>query len=210
MALQRYKTIAGRTEDEFIEKRSRFIGYIAPATTEEEALSFINQLKSKHWDATHNVYAYILREGQVKRYSDDGEPQGTAGIPVLDVLQKEGLSDVVVVVTRYFGGILLGGGGLVRAYSHGAKIAVDAAQVQYMTPCTRCRLEFDYSLYGKISYLLPQYGAVTANSDFGAAVRMELILENQQYQQFCKALQELTADTVVPQFLEELYYDMGE
>ena len=108
MALQSYKTVAGRAEDEFTEKRSRFIGYITPAATEEEALSFISQIKSKHWDATHNVYAYILREGQIKRYSDDGEPQGTAGIPVLDVLQKEGLCDVAVVVTRYFGGILLG------------------------------------------------------------------------------------------------------
>lgn len=210
MALQGYKTVAGRAEDEFTEKRSRFIGYITPAATEEEALSFISQIKSKHWDATHNVYAYILREGQIKRYSDDGEPQGTAGIPVLDVLQKEGLCDVAVVVTRYFGGILLGGGGLVRAYSHGAKIAVEAAQVQYMTPCTRCRLEFDYSLYGKISYLLPQYGAVTQSSDFGAAVRLELILDNQQYHPFCKALQELTSDMVVPQVLEDLYYDMGE
>lgn len=210
MALQRYKTIAAPAEDEFIEKRSRFIGYIAPVTTEEQALSFINELKSKHWDATHNVYAYTLREGQIKRYSDDGEPQGTAGIPVLDVLQKEGLCDVAVVVTRYFGGILLGGGGLVRAYSHGAKIAVDAAQVQYMTPCIRCRLEFEYGMYGKISYILPKYGAVTVDSDFGAAVRMELILENEQYQRFCKDLRELTADTVVPQELEELYYDMGE
>ena len=187
MALQSYKTVAGRAEDEFTEKRSRFIGYITPAATEEEALSFVSQIKSKHWDATHNVYAYILREGQIKRYSDDGEPQGTAGIPVLDVLQKEGLCD-----------------------SHGAKIAVEAAQVQYMTPCTRCRLEFDYSLYGKISYLLPQYGAVTQSSDFGAAVRLELILDNQQYHPFCKALQELTSDMVVPQVLEDLYYDMGE
>ncbi len=210
MALQPYKTIAAPAQDEFVEKRSRFIGYITPVTTEEQALEFINGLKSKHWDATHNVYAYILRDGQIRRYSDDGEPQGTAGIPVLDVLQKEGLTDVAVVVTRYFGGIMLGGGGLVRAYSHGAKVAVDAAQVQYMTPCIRCQMEFDYSLYGKISYILPKYKAVTASSDFGAVVRLELIFSEEQYPRFCKELCELSSDTVVPQVMEELYYDMGE
>ena len=112
-----YKTIRNAAEDEFVEKRSRFIGHALPVTTEEEALAFIAEMKSKYWDASHNVYAYILREGGIQRFSDDGEPQGTAGIPTLDVLRKEGLTDLVVVVTRYFGGILLGGGGLVRAYS---------------------------------------------------------------------------------------------
>lgn len=105
--MESYRTVKQETSAEFIEKRSKFIGYIKPVQTEEEAIAFIQSIKSKHWDATHNVYAYSLREGQTRRYSDDGEPQGTAGIPTLDVLQKADITDAVVVVTRYFGGILL-------------------------------------------------------------------------------------------------------
>ena len=114
-----YITVKNSGEDEFVEKRSRFIGYCKPVKTQDEAVSFINEIRSKHWDATHNVYAYVLSDGQIMRYSDDGEPQGTAGVPVLDVIKKMGIVDVVVVVTRYFGGIMLGAGGLVRAYSKG-------------------------------------------------------------------------------------------
>jgi len=131
--MNEYRTIKYEADDSFVERRSRFIGYAKPVTTNEEAVAFINEIKAKHWDATHNVYAYVLRDGQIRRYSDDGEPQGTAGIPVLDVLLKENLTDLVVVVTRYFGGVLLGAGGLVRAYSHGAKIAVVAAKMINMT-----------------------------------------------------------------------------
>ena len=131
---QEYTTIYSPAEDEFVERKSRFIGHIAPVQTEEEAQAFIAQIRQQHRDATHNTYAYILRSG-IKRYSDDGEPQGTAGVPMLECVEKEGLVDVAVVVTRYFGGILLGAGGLVRAYSHGAKIAVDAAQRKLMTTC---------------------------------------------------------------------------
>ena len=111
-----YSTIKESASAEFVEKKSRFIGYIAPVKTAEDAAAFIAEIKRKHWDATHNVSAYLLKNGQ-KKYSDDGEPQGTAGMPMLDVLEKENLTDVCVVGTRYFGGILLGGGGLVRAYS---------------------------------------------------------------------------------------------
>lgn len=200
-----YKTIAAPGMDEFVEKRSRFIGRIAPVTTEEEAVAFINGVKSDCWDANHNVYAYILREGQIKRYSDDGEPQGTGGVPVLEVLQKEGLTDVVAVVTRYFGGILLGGGGLVRAYSHGAKIAVDAAPVRYMEPCSVLRLEMEYGIYGKVSYILPQYSAVTLDSDFGVAVTMTLLMKNSLLDRFRKELTELTSDTVHPYVVEERF-----
>lgn len=106
-----YQTAAREAEDAFVERRSRFIGAICPVQTEEDALAFVAKRKKAHWDATHHVYAYVLRQGGIRRYSDDGEPQGTAGMPVLDVLLKEALSDCVVVVTRYFGGILLGGGG---------------------------------------------------------------------------------------------------
>ena len=161
-----YRTILNESSDEFIERKSRFIGYIKPITTQEEAVSFINEIKSKHWDATHNVYAYVLREGQVRRYSDDGEPQGTAGIPVLDVLLKENVTDCVVVATRYFGGTLLGAGGLVRAYSHTAKIAVDAGQVITMKLCKVLKVTCDYNFYGRLNSFIPEMGGVIDDTEF--------------------------------------------
>ena len=170
MATDRYLTIAREATDEFVEKRSRFMGAIKPVTTEEEALAFIREKQKKYWDATHNVYAYVLNGGNLCRFSDDGEPQGTAGIPVLDVLRKEGLTDCVVVVTRYFGGILLGGGGLVRAYSHGAKIAVDAGGVVEMRLCLQGQVVCDYSQYGWVPAFLMGEGATVTDTQFGEAV----------------------------------------
>lgn len=161
-----YRTILNEASDEFIERKSRFIGYIKPIKTQEEAVSFINEIKSKHWDATHNVYAYVLREGQIRRYSDDGEPQGTAGIPVLDVLLKENVTDCVVVATRYFGGTLLGAGGLVRAYSHTAKIAVDAGQVITMKLCKVLKVTCDYNFYGRLNSFIPEMGGVIDDTEF--------------------------------------------
>ncbi|MBR4048876.1 MAG: YigZ family protein [Clostridia bacterium] len=186
--MQEYLTVAKETEDEFTVKHSRFIGYIKPVTTQEEAVEFINSKKSKHWDATHNVYAYILRDGQIRRYSDDGEPQGTAGIPVLDVLQKEGLTDCVVVVTRYFGGILLGGGGLVRAYSHAAKLAVDASGVIKMSMCVRAECECDYGYYGRLVSLIPECGGTIENSDFTENVKVTFTMPQNLYGSFCAKL----------------------
>lgn len=165
-----YRTVKKEASDEFVEKKSRFIGYIKPVTNQEDAVAFINEIKSKHWDATHNVYAYVLREGQIRRYSDDGEPQGTAGIPVLDVLLKENLTDCVVVATRYFGGILLGGGGLVRAYSHTSKIAVDAGEIVTMKLCKNLTVKCDYNFYGKLSALVADSGGIIDKSDFADIV----------------------------------------
>ena len=139
------------SSDEFIEQRSKFIGYVKPVQNEQQALDFINEKRQKHWDATHNVYAYVLRDGNIQRYSDDGEPHGTAGVPTLDVIVKSGVTDVVVVVTRYFGGILLGAGGLVRAYTKGAKIALEAGNIITMESCHIAVLQCDYNQYGKIS-----------------------------------------------------------
>ncbi len=156
--MQSYQTIEKEAADEFIEQRSRFIGYVKPVVTEQQALDFINEKRQKHWDATHNVYAYILRDGQLKRYSDDGEPHGTAGVPTLDVMVKSGVTDAVVVVTRYFGGILLGAGGLVRAYTKGAKIALEAGGIVTMESCSVCSLTCDYAQYGKLSGMIPSFG----------------------------------------------------
>lgn len=170
-----YSTVRDFAEASFIEKKSEFIGYISPVATNEEAVEFIEKIRSMHRKATHNVYAYILREGNITRYSDDGEPQGTAGVPVLDVLRKEGLTDVCCVVTRYFGGILLGGGGLVRAYSHSAKIAVDAAERMIMCSCYPIKITVDYDLYGKINNILPGFEIKLADTEFGSDVTLSVL-----------------------------------
>lgn len=157
--LKDYKTVQNSAKDEFVEKRSRFIGYCKPVYNEQEAIDFINEKRSEHWNATHNVYAYSLREGNIKRYSDDGEPSGTAGMPTLDVIVKNEIYDVCVVITRYFGGVLLGTGGLVRAYSHGAKIALEAAEIVMMQNCLICTVRCTYNQYGKVSSLIIDAGA---------------------------------------------------
>lgn len=203
-----YKTISEYAQDEFVEKKSRFIGYIMPVQTEQEALDFINRISKQNHDATHNVYAYILREGQIKRYSDNGEPQGTAGIPVLDVLQKEGLVDVCVVVTRYFGGIMLGAGGLVRAYSHGASISVKAAHIMHMTTCCHVSLTCEYTLYGKLNYVFPSYNVMVENSDFGAMVAIDLLIRKDRFEAFSKEIVELSNGQATPYITEEIFADM--
>jgi len=146
--------VKGSATSEFQEKKSTFIGYIKRVNTEEEAKNFVNEIKSMHKEATHNVYAYIVGENKgIQRYSDDGEPQGTAGIPVLEVIKKNDLTDVAVVVTRYFGGILLGGGGLIRAYSKGASSAIEEAGVVEKVKGLKLRFTLEYDLIGKIQYL---------------------------------------------------------
>lgn len=171
--MQEYKTVEKEASDFFIEKKSKFIGYAKPVKTQEEAVEFISEIKSKHWDATHNVYAYVLRENNIQRYSDDGEPSGTAGVPVLDVMLKESLVDVCVVATRYFGGTLLGAGGLVRAYSHTSKIALDAAGVITMAQCSVMSAEVDYSFYDRLNILLSDFSAVILNTSFSDKVCVE-------------------------------------
>lgn len=171
--MQEYKTVEKEASDFFIEKKSKFIGYAKPVKTQEEAVDFISKIKSKHWDATHNVYAYVLRENNIQRYSDDGEPSGTAGVPVLDVMLKESLVDVCVVATRYFGGTLLGAGGLVRAYSHTSKIALEAAEIITMAQCSVMSAEVDYSFYDRLNILLSDFSAVILNTSFSDKVCVE-------------------------------------
>ncbi|MCR5111715.1 MAG: YigZ family protein [Ruminococcus sp.] len=187
-----YFTISAPAEASFVEKRSEFIGYIAPVKTNDEAVDFVNSIKAKHRKAKHNVYAYILRQDNISRYSDDGEPQGTAGVPVLDVLQKRGLTDICVVVTRYFGGILLGGGGLVRAYSHAAALACEAAHTMNMCLCHRLTITSDYGMYGKISYLLPNFDTITVNSNFADEVTLEILVLTEKMDALVKELTEVT------------------
>ena len=204
-----YLTISENAKASFIEKRSEFIGYISPVKTNDEAVAFINSIKAEHRKAKHNVYAYILREDNISRYSDDGEPQGTAGVPVLDVLKKRGLTDVCVVVTRYFGGILLGGGGLVRAYSHAASLACDAAHIMDMCLCHRLKITADYGMYGKISYLLPNYETITVNSDFGSDVVLEILVLSEKLEALTKELTEVTNGTAEIVDMGELFEDFS-
>lgn len=190
--MSEYITIKRDAAEEFVEKRSRFIGYIKHVTAEEEAVEFINAIRSKHWDARHNVYAYNLRANNQSRYSDDGEPSGTAGQPVLSVLTKSETVDAVIVVTRYFGGILLGTGGLVRAYSHAAALALAAAEPQIMRECINCTLTCTYDQYGRISSLIPENGGFVDGSDFAAQVDMSFHMPPECLPQFEKKLADVT------------------
>ncbi len=192
MSNDSYKTLSCQAHDEYIVKHSRFIGYAKPVKTEKEAQEFIAEISKKHWDAKHNVYAYSIREGGIKRYSDDGEPQGTAGMPVLNVILQEDITDCVVVVTRYFGGILLGGGGLVRAYTHSAKIGIDAAGIITLSKWTVCKISCDYTFYGKLETFIRDFGGVIENTDFGENVTLEFRIEKGMEASFDKKLKDLT------------------
>jgi len=180
---QPYKTIRAPGTAELVIKKSRFIGRIAPVTSAEEAMAFVREIKKRHWDASHHVWAYALRDGQ-RRCSDDGEPQGTAGLPALEVLQKEELVDCAAVITRYFGGTKLGAAGLCRAYAGACKAAIEAAGVVTMAPTQTLRVACDYSFYGKLQTLVPLFEGLILSTDFGERVVLELRLEAGQAERF--------------------------
>ena len=203
-----YKTVKGFASAELVEKRSRFIGYIMPVTTSEEALAFLEKVRSTHWDATHNVYAYVLRGEGISRYSDDNEPQGTAGMPTLDVIQKRGLTDCITVVTRYFGGTLLGAGGLVRAYSAAAKAAVEAAGERVMTLCSVCELSCPYTLYGKLPALIAKYGGSVDDSSFTDEVTVRFHIPADGLNAFNKALSEESSGKIQAEEKEQAYMEI--
>ena len=182
-------------EDEFIEKKSRFIGRVWPVQSEEEALEKIQQMKKQHYDATHNCWAYIIRDGAV-RFSDDGEPGGTAGMPMLQVLQREGLYNIVCVVTRYFGGILLGAGGLVRPYTKGAKIAVDAAGKSMKRVWSVLYLPCPYTYYERVKLEVEAFGGIIRDTQFGAEVELEILVAKDQAQPFLERITDMTSGTV--------------
>ena len=203
-----YKTLGARASDEYIVKKSRFIAAAAPVTTQQEALDFIAEISKKHWDATHNVYAYILREGNVKRFSDDGEPQGTAGIPVLDVLEKSEITDCAVVVTRYFGGIMLGAGGLVRAYSHSTSIGVAAAGIITRALCVRLGVNCDYGFYGKLSSLIPESGGIIENTEFESSVKVTFRIQKEKAPAFAEKLTDASNGKYFAEISEEFFAEI--
>lgn len=192
-----YITLEKEASASFVEKKSEFIGYACPCKTEQEALDFIAKIRKKHADAKHNVYAYQIKENNIARFTDDGEPQGTAGMPVLDIIRKTGFTDACIVVTRYFGGILLGTGGLVRAYSHAAKLAAEAAHVITYERFITCEIICDYADYDKIRASYQGVGLMVDSVDFAADVTQCLAIRAPEYDRFCDALTELTNGTVL-------------
>lgn len=191
-----YVTLNKEASAEFIEKKSIFIGYAAPIKTEEDALNFIKKISTINGDATHNVYAYLLDWGRVARYSDAGEPHGTAGIPVLEIIRKNNFTDAVIVVTRYFGGILLGAGGLIRAYSSAAKCAVDAAEIVTYVSYTECKLTCSYSEYQKIQNELPKYAIIQDDIEFTDVVTLMLAIKDELFHDFNNRISEMSAGKI--------------
>ena len=183
-----YMTLRSPCSGEIEEKRSRFIASAAPVETEEQAVEFINSVKADNRKARHNVYAYILRDSNISRYSDDGEPQGTGGVPVLETIKKEGLTDICVVVTRYFGGILLGTGGLARAYSASCREALSAADIMIMRRCSKITVRCDYNLYGRLARLMPEFEVKTLEENFGSDVELVMLVKKGLVEKFKEKL----------------------
>ncbi len=204
-----YKTIAERCEARFIENKSEFIGYLAPVETEEQAVEFINEIRSMHRKATHNCYAYILRDNSAARHSDDGEPSGTAGVPIYEVLRKEGLTDVACVVTRYFGGILLGAGGLVRAYTRGAKDAVDTAKIKVMALAEQLELSVEYSLYGRLPQIFAEFDVRVISEDFADHVKILLYVREELAEKLRKKLIDCCNGKIVVDIKQKSWFDFA-
>ncbi len=186
----RYLTVLGQSQAEYVEKRSKFIATLIHCETEEQATEFINEMRSKYWDARHNVFAYSVAGGTLSRFSDDGEPHGTAGKPVFDVITGSGVTDVAVVVTRYFGGVLLGTGGLVRAYSKAARDAVDNASFAEMIPCTVFLTLCEYTDHQRLVDLIERNGGVIENTDYTDKVALKYCFKDELVDAFLPKLSE--------------------
>lgn len=206
MVEKSYFVPAGRSRTEFIERKSRFISTIQLVKTVEEAEAFIAEIKAEFPDATHNCAAYRIKDPLVERFFDDGEPGGTAGMPMLDVLKKQELFDVAVVVTRYFGGILLGAGGLVRAYSRGAADAVSEVGTAMMERGTQLQIRCAYSLYDRLQRMPELETAEVLDTAFGADVTVEVMLRSSQVERLEKALADLSAGTATLTILDERFH----
>ena len=184
------------TESEFVEKRSRFISHIWRVESETEARARIDEMKKKYYDARHNCWCYLLKEGNVVRYSDDGEPQGTAGQPMLNVFQRQEVTNVCCVVTRYFGGILLGAGGLTRAYTQGAKDALTASGIARMSLWTLWDVPCTYSLFERMKLDIAACGGVVRDAEYGAEITLHAAFPAGGAEQFAPKLTELSAGSL--------------
>lgn len=190
--MEDYLVPGGQAQAEYIEKKSRFIGQVFPVTTEQEAKATIERVRRQHYDARHNCWCYMIRGGAV-RYSDDGEPQGTAGLPMLEVFKREGVENVVCVVTRYFGGVLLGTGGLLRAYTKSAKDALDAAGIAAVRRWVKLEVGCPYSLFERMKTECLSLDGAVQNVDYGADVLLSLLLPENNAEAFSARVTELSA-----------------
>lgn len=209
--LETYRVLLEGGQGEIIEKKSRFIATVRKVETEEEAVAFIEEMKKKYWDARHNCSAFVIgTRGELTRCSDDGEPSGTAGRPMLEVLLGEGVRNIAVVVTRYFGGVLLGTGGLVRAYTQAVKEGLDNCVVGTMVHGYNVLLNTDYNGVGKVLYLLGQYGLEPMDSDYGVDVTLQIQIDRTQAERLKKELVEATSGKIGWEVLDELYFIQKE
>lgn len=200
-----YLIPAGYGEGQYEDRKSKFIGEIFHVETPEDAVEKINEVTAKYRDARHHCYAYIIREGNYMRYSDDGEPQGTAGMPILDVLRREDITDVCCVVTRYFGGVLLGTGGLVRAYTKSAQLGLEAAGINRMSSYCVLLITCPYSLLGVVQNILPQHDCVVEETDYAADVTLTVTLPEGGEAALCDALRDATSASVDVECMETTF-----
>lgn len=205
---EQYRMLSKGAQAELVEKKSRFIATIRPVSSEEEAVAFIEEMKKKYYDARHNCSAFVIgSKGELTRSSDDGEPSGTAGRPMLEVLTGSGIRNIAVVVTRYFGGVLLGTGGLVRAYSGAVKMALEQCETIMRRYGVQMLIKTDYNGVGKIQYLLGSKDVVIQDSVYAADVQMTVLVPIEEYDRLCKELVETTNGRVGLEEVEKLYYD---
>ena len=199
-----YRIPAGEGEAELVEKRSRFLGHVRPVESEDEARAFIAEMKKKYYDARHNCWCYLLKDGP-ERYSDDGEPQGTAGIPMLEVFRREGVTNAMCVVTRYFGGVLLGTGGLLRAYTQSAKDALDAAGVAEVRRWLPCEIECPYALLERVKQETAAHGGAVEELAYGALVTVRALLPGERAEDFAARIFDLSAGKLSVRCGEEVF-----
>lgn len=204
---ERYKTVAAESETLIVEKKSKFISHVKPAANEAEALAYLSEIRSRYPDARHNVYAYVIEENNIFRYSDDGEPSGTAGMPVLDTIRKSGIVDVAVVITRYFGGTLLGTGGLVRAYSASAKKGLEASGIIIRTMCDIISVRVSYDLAGKLQYAFLAAGTDVENTLYENDVTFLIGSPQSETERIMAKLTDLTGGRAVMKIINRKYID---
>lgn len=205
--MEEYKVLLSGGQGEIVEKKSRFLATVRKCGTEEEAAAFVEEMKKKYWDASHNCSAFVIgARNEITRCSDDGEPSGTAGRPMLEALLSEGIHNAAVVVTRYFGGTLLGTGGLVRAYTQAVKEGLNACQTGIMTYGSELKIETDYNGVGKVLYLLERQGIEPFESEYGEGVWLKIRIPMQLKERMCKALADATMGRAKVEELQKLYF----
>ncbi len=203
--MEGFKEIEKRNVAEIEIKKSRFIATVCPVKNEKEALDFVAEMRKKYWDARHNVFAFSIRENGLRRYSDDGEPHSTAGLPVLEAIIHSGIENVAVVVTRYFGGILLGTGGLVRAYSESAKMGLETAETVTVLPTVRFEIECEYSDYEPLIKISEKSGVKILSSDFESLVKINFAIPKADFEEFCKKTEDSFCGRLKIKILENIF-----